>query len=190
MTASKVWASDRNHRVVLRLDFETGHVDAYEQHQAVNGTPEREWHGHARTWYLRAGAFSSEALATFAGETSALRAEIVASYTCEWNGNNHIGSVDPDLVEKFDVLVEGIEPTPVWELSEWLDPTVSSRRVQLISIDGCRARVHAAFADTPRGQRRVRALVREIEALVAAADEVVEGDASEYVARLVDQRRP
>jgi hypothetical protein len=189
MNTKQSWSSDRNHHVVVRLDFETGLVDAYEKHQADNGTPERQWHGHARTWKLPAGAFSSDALEAFAEETEALRAEIVASYTSEWNGHNHVASVDPDLVEKFEAAVEGLEVTPVWELSEWLEPTVSSRRIPLISIDGCPTRVHAAYADTPRGKRRIRALVREIEALVEAADETVEGDAEKYVMRLVEQRR-
>lgn len=190
MNAKQIWTSDRNHHVVIRLDFETGKVDAYEKHQADNGTPEREWHGHSRTWKLPAGAFAGERLEAFTEETEALRGEIVESYRSEWNGNNHVGYADRDLLEKFGVLVEGLEVAPVWELAEWLEPTVSSRRFPLISIDGCHTRVHAAYAETARGKRRIRALVREIEALVAEADETVEGDASKYVARLIEQRRP
>jgi hypothetical protein len=180
------YSSDRNHYVLVRLDFETGEVDAYENHQANNGTPVRQWHGHARTWKLPAGLFSCEALDGFAAETEELRSDIVASYSSEWDGHNHVGRVDSELVEKFGALVEAIDVVGVWQIDEWLEHSVSSRRFPLISIDGCKTRVHYAYAETPRGRRRVRALVREVEALLEEADEVVEGDAEEFVLGLVD----
>lgn len=186
MNASTGYASDRNHHVLVRLDFETGKVDAYENHQANNGTPVREYNGHARTWKLPAGFFSCDALDEFAAETKELRSEIAASYTSEWDGHNHVGSADRDLIERFGERVEAIEVLGVWEIGEWFEHSVSSRRLPLISIDGCHTRVHYAYAETPRGKRRVRALVREVEALIEGADEIIEGDAEKFVLGLVN----
>lgn len=186
MKAANGYSSDRNHHVLVRLDYETGVVDAYENHQANNGTPVRQYNGHARTWKLPAGFFSCQALDEFAAETEELRVEIAASYSSEWDGHNHVGHVDPDLVEKFGALVEAIEVVGVWQIDEWFEHAVSSRRFPLISIDGCHTRVHSEYADTPRGKRRIRALVREIETLVENADEIVEGDVEEFVLGLVD----
>jgi len=90
------------------------------------GTPSNVWHGRMRRFAVPLlSAHGANALMA-SSEVQELAARIVAGYSHDWDGSNHVGTVDDDATEAEEALDyfcrdwDG-EKLDVWEADVWLE---------------------------------------------------------------------
>jgi hypothetical protein len=111
----------------IALD-EHGNVCAATDPEIGNGVPFDVWHRRALRWYIPASV-RGDVLADFleSAEVVTLLERVHIGHSVEWDGNNHVGSLDDDAQSASDEFITLIEESfsdddvaTVWPVDEWL----------------------------------------------------------------------
>ncbi|WP_431273450.1 hypothetical protein ACQ858_14795 [Variovorax ureilyticus] len=119
---------DQEFRALLLLD-EDGACALETRAPWENGRPTEEWYGCTRTWALPANV-RGDALHSLLTdeETVALLQRVHNGRSIDWNGNNHVGSLDDDAGDASDELEQKFEELrgdsgrcwSVWSVGDFL----------------------------------------------------------------------
>ena len=130
-----------NWELVVEFEVEDNRVDIYEFFG--NGQTMMSYHG--RTVVLHRGkcnAANVDALvdALESEKAQGLLGEAVEGYSCEWNGNNHVGRYTEDAEKAIEELVgivnDAIESLPgLWKAAEWFGGAAIRREAVLGEIN-------------------------------------------------------
>jgi hypothetical protein len=112
----------------LSLDHETAGV-SMDSYAPGTGTPEPEWNSRTITADLRTedGIPDEDALCDYlhGTEAIALLQRVFDGGSIEWDGSNHVGSLDDDAQAAWGELIANIANLPnsdltVWSVEDWL----------------------------------------------------------------------
>ena len=106
----------------IRMD-EDGEIDAWVNGE-INGTPMSVWHGRTLTWRVPSNV-RGNALLTFVEEHQGLFERVYLGHEVDWDGNNHVGTLDDDAQEASEEIEQAAEALhdetiDVCSMEEWM----------------------------------------------------------------------
>lgn len=119
----------------VQLACDTGTLGAGYSGEIGNGVPSHVWHNRTLRWTIP--CLTADAANALLDEVLPIAERIVAGYSCEWDGHNHVGRFDADAEaarEKMHDLISGrqfAESALIeeWDASDWFGG-VGSRNAQ------------------------------------------------------------
>ncbi len=106
----------------IRMD-EDGEIDAWVNGE-INGTPMSVWHGRTLTWRVPSNV-RGDALLAFVKEHRRLFERVYLGHEVDWDGNNHVGTLDDDAQEASEEIEQAAEALhdetmDVCSMEEWM----------------------------------------------------------------------
>jgi hypothetical protein len=108
----------------VQLDCEAETLSAEVDGSIGPGTPMRVWHGRAIRWSIP--ALTESAAEGLLFDLIPLADEVIAGYSCEWDGSNHVGRLTEAAAEAAEAIRSlcdrnwsESEVLSVWDASDW-----------------------------------------------------------------------
>lgn len=111
---------------ILRLNLETGEVDAYVWGNIGGGIAGRAFNGVDQEWKIP--PLTVDGFRRFVDRVSSMLQDVLDGATVEWDGSNHRGTLDDDAQDASDRIHEAIRDIPdsdvyqVWDASDYYEP--------------------------------------------------------------------
>lgn len=109
----------------VELDCESRRLRAAFDVEIGNAVPMRVYHQRALRWGIP--AMKADAANVLLASIVPLAERVVAGYSCEWDGSNHVGRYSDDAegacdeIESLCEMVGEDERLVVWDAAEWFD---------------------------------------------------------------------
>ena len=107
----------------IRMD-EDGEIDAWVNGEIGNAVPASIWNGRTLTWRVPSDV-KGEALLAFVQEHQALFERVYLGHEVDWDGHNHVGTLDDDAQEASEEIEQAAEALrdetiDVCSMAEWM----------------------------------------------------------------------
>lgn len=116
----------------VSLDCRSGKLCAEYNPEIGNAVPAAEYHGHVQTW--RIPCLRERPANALLSDIEPLAARVVAGYSSEWDGSNHVAAFTGDAqeaIEAIDALCDAADPSDgvrAWDAGDWLTASGNTRR--------------------------------------------------------------
>jgi hypothetical protein len=116
----------------LELDCDEGILRAESDPEIGGAIPMSVYHGCRRRWHLPSVYLTAQAIGQIMDEIAPLCERVLAGYSSEWDGNNHVGRLVGDAVDAADEIDAAMQPgrvvgdaecIQVWDASEYYSAT-------------------------------------------------------------------
>lgn len=116
----------------VTLDCRSSKLGAEYNPEIGNAVPGAVYHGHVQAWSIP--CLRESAANALLEEIEPLAARVVAGYSSEWNGSNHVASFDDDAQEAIEAIEAICDAADVsdgvraWDAGDWLTASGNTRR--------------------------------------------------------------
>ena len=122
----------------IRMD-EDGEIDAWVNGEIGNAVPASIWHGRTLTWRVPSNV-RGDALLAFVKEHQPLFERVYLGHEVDWDGRNHVGTLDEDAQEASEAIVAEAgslydETIDVCSMAEWTRAQGNNKLVDLWPAD-------------------------------------------------------
>lgn len=143
-----------------------GELSAEASPEIGNAVPMNVHHGIALRWSVD-NALTGDQVTALLAELEPLAKRVTAGLTVDWNGHNHVGTLDADAqaasdeIEKLCAFAEGA--AEIWQVADWLpNETVDD----MVKLGATAAEIAAAYELLAKQEGII--LVDDVEAFVTS----------------------
>ncbi len=103
-------------RVYIEVDCDTETMGADYDAEIGGGVPASVWHHRVIRYYLPSPCITDFGINKIMEAIKPMVEKLLETYSCDWDGSNHVGSYDEDLASDIEREIEDLAVNTPWPL--------------------------------------------------------------------------